>query len=226
MSNLKKCRKIWIIPVLEDEKECARLPIMFYVYGGAFALGDGTDGLYGPDLLMENRVILITINYRLGPFGFWNFEMPGLTGNMGIKDLQVGLKWVKTNARFFGGDPDAITVFGQSAGKLQELLLTQIYQFMKELFIALHFLFNDDRFIRRSFNPYTCTIWFKIKYVPCHCIERQCIQLLCILREQQPGGPFVWSFQRWYEQSDGQPGFVQFPYERYSWDDCTENARF
>lgn len=102
---------------MDEAKEFAELPAMFYIYGGAFALGDGTSGLYGADFLMENNVILVTINYRLGPFGFCNFELPGLTGNMGVKDVQIGLDWVNANIRFFGGDPNKITVFGQSAGE-------------------------------------------------------------------------------------------------------------
>lgn len=73
---------------------------------------------YGADLLMQKNVVLVTINYRLGPFGFANFEEDGYTGNMGFKDQQLALKWVSENIDEFGGDPDSITLAGAAAGKL------------------------------------------------------------------------------------------------------------
>lgn len=91
---------------------------MFYIHGGGFCSGDGSDGLYGPDLLIEQDVIVVTINYRLGPLGFLNFGEYGYTGNMGFKDQLLALKWNKKNIEHFGGDPNSITLFGQSAGKL------------------------------------------------------------------------------------------------------------
>ncbi|XP_031635056.1 venom carboxylesterase-6-like isoform X2 [Contarinia nasturtii] len=93
------------------------LPVMFFIHAGAFTEGDGHSGFYGPDTFMEDEgVILVTVDYRLGPLGFMNFELPGLTGNMGFKDQQLALKWVSENIKYFGGDPDAITVFGYSSG--------------------------------------------------------------------------------------------------------------
>lgn len=90
---------------------------MFFIHGGVFTEGDGQNGFYGPDQIIENDVILVTVDYRLGPFGFMNFELPGYTGNMGLKDQQLALKWTKENIQYFGGDPNSITVVGQSAGK-------------------------------------------------------------------------------------------------------------
>lgn len=91
---------------------------MFSIPGGGFCSGSGDDRSYGPDLLMEQDVILVTINYRLGPLGFINFDEYGYTGNMGFKDQQLALKSIKRNIKNFGGDPNSITMFGQSAGKI------------------------------------------------------------------------------------------------------------
>lgn len=90
---------------------------MVWIHGGAFTEGDGTDALYGPDMMMENNVILVTLDYRLGPFGFANFELPGYTGNMGLKDQQVALEWINRNIEYFGGDPTSITIIGESVGR-------------------------------------------------------------------------------------------------------------
>lgn len=90
---------------------------MFFIHGGSFVEGDGTDGFYGPDFYIDQCVILVTFDYRLGPFGFANFDEPGYTGNNGFKDQQMALRWVYNNIIHFGGDPRAITVFGESAGE-------------------------------------------------------------------------------------------------------------
>lgn len=85
--------------------------------GGGYNEGDGTDSFQAPDFIMErNNAVLVVINYRLGPFGYANFNLNGYTGNMALKDQQTALKWTKRNIKYFGGDPDAITVFGESAG--------------------------------------------------------------------------------------------------------------
>lgn len=109
----------YLFLVIGLEKEIAKKAVMFFIHGGAFTEGDGTNGFYGPDFMIEKDVVLITVNYRLGPWGFANFEEPGFTGNMGFKDQQLALEWIKRNIHNFGGDPDLITIFGESAGNLQ-----------------------------------------------------------------------------------------------------------
>ncbi|XP_031627747.1 venom carboxylesterase-6-like [Contarinia nasturtii] len=103
-------------PVLGRKKKAAKLPVMFFIHGGAFTEGDSTNGFYGPDMFIEQNIVLVTFDYRLGPFGFCNFNLPGLTGNMGFKDQQVALEWIYNNIKYFGGNPHKITVFGESAG--------------------------------------------------------------------------------------------------------------
>lgn len=89
---------------------------MFWIHGGGFTEGSGNDWVFGPDFLIENRVILVTTNYRLGVLGFLSLGQPEYSGNMGLKDQQMALKWVHENIDQFGGDNSSITVFGQSAG--------------------------------------------------------------------------------------------------------------
>lgn len=93
-----------------------RLPILFWLHGGAFTSGAGSVGWYsGRTFAKSRRAVVVTINYRLGPLGF--LFWPGLSeGNLGLLDQAAALRWVKANIARFGGDPDEITVAGQSAG--------------------------------------------------------------------------------------------------------------
>lgn len=94
------------------------LPVMVYIYGGGFTEGTSGTELYGPDFLMQKDVILVNFNYRTGALGFLCCQSPedGVPGNAGLKDQNMALKWVKDNIASFGGDPEAITLFGHSAG--------------------------------------------------------------------------------------------------------------
>jgi para-nitrobenzyl esterase len=101
-----------------------RRPVMVYFFGGAFTEGAGSIPLYDGDALAKKGAVVVTMNYRLGPFGF--FVHPALTaesphkasGNYGLADMVASLKWVKSNIAAFGGDPGNVTVFGQSAGAM------------------------------------------------------------------------------------------------------------
>lgn len=95
-----------------------RRPVMVWIHGGGFVAGSGKTDLYGPDYLISEDVVVVTINYRLGVFGFLALEDPslGVPGNAGLKDQVMALKWVQKNIRYFGGDPNNVTIFGESAG--------------------------------------------------------------------------------------------------------------
>ncbi|KAF8450078.1 Alpha/Beta hydrolase protein [Kalaharituber pfeilii] len=91
-------------------------PVMVWVYGGGFVLG-GTDTLMydGTQFAADNNVVMVTVNYRTNVLGFPN--SPALeTENVGILDQRLALEWIRDNIRAFGGNPDKITLFGESAG--------------------------------------------------------------------------------------------------------------
>ena len=95
------------------------LPVMVWIHGGALVWGSGSE--YKGDELTKRGVILVTVNYRLGPLGFYshpelNDENDGHSGNQGYRDQIAALQWVKNNIKEFGGDPNNVTIFGESAG--------------------------------------------------------------------------------------------------------------
>ncbi len=97
-------------------------PVMVWIHGGALVVGESNE--YNASKLVQRGAVVVTINYRLGALGF--LAHPALTGespdhisgNYGIEDQQAALKWVRRNIRAFGGNPDKVTVFGESAGGL------------------------------------------------------------------------------------------------------------
>ncbi|XP_013196718.2 juvenile hormone esterase-like [Amyelois transitella] len=97
-------------------KTNSKFPVMVYIHGGTFMLGNGNSDLYGPEFLLQHDVLVATINYRLEAFGFLSLNIPEVPGNAGMKDQVAALKWIKKNIARFGGDPDNITIFGESSG--------------------------------------------------------------------------------------------------------------
>ena len=99
-----------------------RLPVMVWIHGGGFTRGSGTTSAYDGGILARKGVVVVTINYRLGILGF--FSHPALTaesnhhasGNYALLDQIAALQWVKKNIAAFGGNPDCVTIFGESAG--------------------------------------------------------------------------------------------------------------
>jgi carboxylesterase type B len=92
-------------------------PVMFLIHGGAFTGGTGSDSTFdGSGLASRGDVVLVTINYRLTTLGFLALDDGVTNGNFGLADQITALDWVRENIRDFGGDPERITIFGQSAG--------------------------------------------------------------------------------------------------------------
>ncbi|XP_068627181.1 esterase FE4-like [Battus philenor] len=93
-----------------------RLPVLVWIYGGGFQIGFAGTYVYGPKYLVRHDIILVTLNYRVGPYGFMCLDTPEVPGNQGLKDQLGALRWIKENVEAFGGDPNKITIFGESAG--------------------------------------------------------------------------------------------------------------
>ncbi|WP_158881542.1 carboxylesterase family protein [Rhodanobacter sp. L36] len=102
----------------------AKLPVLVYFYGGGFQCGDGSEKRYDGASLAAKGVVTVTVNYRLGVFGF--LALPALAaesphhaaGNYGLLDQAAALRWVQSNIAQFGGDPSKITIGGESAGSI------------------------------------------------------------------------------------------------------------
>ena len=96
------------------------LPVMVYIHGGGYEFG--TAITYPGDILVQQGVVLVVIQYRLGPFGFLTTGDSAAPGNFGMLDQVEALKWVKDNIENFGGNPNKVTIFGASAGGLSVCL--------------------------------------------------------------------------------------------------------
>jgi para-nitrobenzyl esterase len=109
---------VWTPAAGTDEK----LPVMVWIHGGGLTLGWGHQKGYDGVEFAKRGVILVSINYRLGPFGFMSHPAlsaesdQGVSGNYGFLDQVAALEWVERNISEFGGDPDNVTIFGESAG--------------------------------------------------------------------------------------------------------------
>ena len=109
---------VWT-PATSDQDH---LPVLVYFYGGGFVAGDGSEPRYDGASLARKGIVVLTVNYRLNVFGF--FAHPELTqeapyhasGNYGLLDQTAALRWIQDNIQAFGGDPDLVTIAGESAG--------------------------------------------------------------------------------------------------------------
>lgn len=105
---------LWINVFSRDLVAGKRRPVMVWIHGGNFARGSAAE--YDPDYILDQEVVLVTIQYRLGMFGFLSTEDAELPGNYGMLDQIAALHWVRQNIEAFSGDPERITIVGQQAG--------------------------------------------------------------------------------------------------------------
>ncbi|XP_046562857.1 cholinesterase 1-like isoform X2 [Haliotis rubra] len=105
------------LTVWAPSANAGNLAVMVWIHGGAFYIGSTRLPLYeGKYIAAENDVIVVSMNYRLGPLGFSYLGPDTIPGNMGLVDQRLALQWVKDNIANFGGDPTRVTIFGESAG--------------------------------------------------------------------------------------------------------------
>jgi para-nitrobenzyl esterase len=106
---------------IASKKLNAKMPVMLWIHGGAYITGSANSSLYQLETLPLYDIVLVTVNYRLGPFGFLRLDdvtngAISSSGNEGLMDQRMAIEWVKDNIQDFGGDPDNISIFGESAG--------------------------------------------------------------------------------------------------------------
>ena len=137
---------LWTPALSPDEK----LPVMVFIHGGSFLQGGGSIPLYNGTNLAKKGVVLVNLNYRLGPLGFLahpalaNESPKNSSGNYGLQDQGAALRWVKKNIGGFGGDPDRITIFGESAGATS---------------VLVHLVTNDTRGLYRQAIVESGPLW-------------------------------------------------------------------
>jgi para-nitrobenzyl esterase len=118
MSEDCLCLNVWTTQVNKSKK----LPVMVWIHGGGLNMGTTSRSYYNGRYFAENGVVLVSVNYRLGQLGFLSHPKlseeseHGVSGNYGYLDQIEALKWIKNNIASFGGDPNNITLFGESAG--------------------------------------------------------------------------------------------------------------
>ncbi|XP_015789098.1 putative inactive carboxylesterase 4 [Tetranychus urticae] len=138
-------------------------PVLFWIHGGGFTAGSGV--ILGHPIVALHDVVLVSINYRLNAFGFIHFgaEEPRIPSNIGLQDQLLALKWVHENIQKFGGDPNSVTIFGQSAGSISvsaHLLSPLSKGLFKRAILGsgtIHLNHNDDALITDSWKLYNKT---------------------------------------------------------------------
>jgi para-nitrobenzyl esterase len=107
-----------------------KLPVLVWIYGGGFSFGSTAEPVYSGEMLARKGVVLVSVAYRVGQLGFLahpelSVESPNnVSGNYGLLDMIAGLEWIKKNIAAFGGDPDKMTIFGESAGGIAVSMLS------------------------------------------------------------------------------------------------------
>jgi len=133
----------------------AKAPVIVYIHGGANVSGSGQNDVYKGDEIAQKGVVYVTINYRVGIFGFLAYkDSTGeeVTGNFALQDQIAALKWIQENISKFGGDPNNVTIMGQSAGStnVQNLIMSPSAAglFNKAMFLSFNNSTTDETVIR------------------------------------------------------------------------------
>lgn len=139
-----------------NSKRSQLRPVLFWVHGGAFTSGTGADPTFdGGALVSRGDLVVVTINYRLSSLGFLALNDGVVTGNYGLQDQITALKWVQQHIEAFGGDPNRVTIFGQSAGaaSVRALLSSPLAQGLYSAAMPMSNLIGLDFAQQFSFFP-------------------------------------------------------------------------
>ncbi|XP_076231555.1 esterase E4-like [Calliopsis andreniformis] len=137
---------------LPSRNENVSRPVMVFIHPGGFYGFSGQSSLFGPEYIMDKDIVLITINYRLGALGFISTGDSAAPGNLGLKDQVAAFRWIQRNIAAFGGDPNSVTLCGDSAGSFS-IILHMVSPMSKNLF---------HRAISMSAAPFTADVYFGV----------------------------------------------------------------
>ncbi|XP_018401574.1 PREDICTED: esterase E4-like [Cyphomyrmex costatus] len=107
---------IFIPYISDNQQKGTKLPVLVFVHGGFYMIGSSDSNLYAPDYLLEQNIILVTLNYRLSVLGFFSTTNEVAPGNYGLKDIKMALEWIQENIHSFEGNPESVTLMGHSSG--------------------------------------------------------------------------------------------------------------
>ncbi|XP_054282095.1 cholinesterase 2-like [Macrosteles quadrilineatus] len=115
------CLYLNVFTPVDAYKTPGTYPVIAYIHGSAFTAGSSDSRFYGPDFIVPEGVILVTMNYRMGATGFLSLGSSVAPGNLGLTDTQLALEWVQKEISAFGGNPQQVTLAGQSAGSVMTM---------------------------------------------------------------------------------------------------------
>nr|CAI5859126.1 unnamed protein product [Callosobruchus analis] len=116
MTGDEDCLYLNIYTPVNPKNTTKQLPVFFWIHGGAFILGSDGYNVYNPAYFMDEDIVVVTTNYRLGILGFLTTEDSVIPPNLGLRDQRLALEWTYANIDRFGGDPENIVIGGESAG--------------------------------------------------------------------------------------------------------------
>ncbi|XP_070153233.1 esterase E4 isoform X2 [Polyergus mexicanus] len=128
-----------------------KLPVLVYLHAGAYHFGSSDSKLHAPDYLMDQNIILVTLNYRLHIFGFFSTTNQVAPGNYGLKDIKIALEWIHENIHSFNGNPESVTLMGASAGAVATHLLA--FSNKTEGLFHKYILFGGSALVPWAYHP-------------------------------------------------------------------------